>query len=458
MPSTLANQWDLLANWKILLQHGQGSLVHMFYQLLSLSASLVGPASIFLLLVSGLHLAIGMSLWISMAINFTAVGSFIFVSTFFEQRYQLLLAKVLSVLYGILALVKVILVIESLNWNNDCTLSPPIASIILVISAFLLSGLLHYKQFKILLYGIHYFCFIPCVYLFLPFYCIFNMSDTSWGTREVVVETKKTKLEDEIRGLVATVSKLVNKDDETDEMPINVRHEGRRNAVIALNQGNGLWTDGIQEQIKRRMEGKIKGRNEDEFEQLDRYLNVLEVSETEMDAELWTYVVDKLTPLNSADETARTFKISTELRALKTKTLLLFLFCNIAFIFTIFLMELNFQETGRFALNWPLCSISQPSQSTTSTTPRFNCQDYQDSTTLMTTITTTESIMTTTTVYLTEDDAYYPLDPMNMVFLMLFLGVMAFLMCGMVIHKVKNIIKDDPKLKGEEEVKVSSNV
>ena len=120
---------------------------------------------------------------------------FLLVSMFAPTVYHLLVAKILSVLYVILMLViMVLLVIEAIRLRDTCGFSPSTFSLLLVCGAFLLAGLLHFIQFLklwfLLLYGAIYYVTIACMYMLLPFYCVFNLNDVSWGTRESV-ETKK---------------------------------------------------------------------------------------------------------------------------------------------------------------------------------------------------------------------------------------------------------------------------
>ena len=65
----MANQWDLFSHCWVLFKYGNTNIVHMTYLLIMLIAALIGPGSIFLLLVGGLHMALGMGLWASLALN-----------------------------------------------------------------------------------------------------------------------------------------------------------------------------------------------------------------------------------------------------------------------------------------------------------------------------------------------------------------------------------------------------
>ena len=85
-PSTLANQWELLSNFWVLLKYGNTNIVHLIYLVIMLLAGLIGPGSVFLLLVGGLHIALDMGLWASFALNATFATIFFVVSIFFGQK------------------------------------------------------------------------------------------------------------------------------------------------------------------------------------------------------------------------------------------------------------------------------------------------------------------------------------------------------------------------------------
>merc|ERR1712123_376382 len=98
--------------------------------------------------------------------------------------------------------IMVLLVIEAIRLRQTCGISPSTFSLLLVVAAFLLAGMLHLKQFLklwlLIPYGIIYYVTIPSMYMLLPFYCVFNLNDVSWGTRESVdhgkdMEKKETK-------------------------------------------------------------------------------------------------------------------------------------------------------------------------------------------------------------------------------------------------------------------------
>ena len=423
-PSTIANQRELLYNWKILLKYGNSNLVHIFYQLVMLGAGLVGPGSIFLLLVGGTNMVFGMGLWTAMSINLFLVAVYMFTSIFFNPTVQIIIAKVLSVLYGILMLViMVILVIEAIRLSDQCQFSPSTVSLIIVVCAYLFAGILHFRQWKNLLYGVHYYFTIPCMYLFLPFYCIFNLTDTSWGTREAVgAGRSKPKSSNPWKQLVDEISDLreaVKNRNKDDTELVEASTQTTSNIEIENNSIN-RWTNVVN---------RIK--------QLEPGLKVVEDT-CPQDGERWTAIRKKLMPLDPVEEETTKASIGKELESLKTNTLLMFLFINIAFIFTIFLMQVKFEEFTRFSVDWPLCKVGVP----------INMNP-------LTTVVPELSTTTTPTQMIKESDfggnaratdgsndtevKYFRLDPINLVFMVFFIGVMAFQICGMIFHRIRNV-------------------
>ena len=152
----------------------------MFYLIIMLMAGLLGPGSVFLMLVGGLHMVSSIGLWTSFALNTVLITSFFTVSLFCRQELQLLVSMVLSLLYAC------VMVMIMITLRDLCWLTPATTTLIIVASVYLFAGLLHQKQIFDLIHGFVYYLTIPSMYMLLPFYCVFNLTDTTWGTRENV--------------------------------------------------------------------------------------------------------------------------------------------------------------------------------------------------------------------------------------------------------------------------------
>ena len=84
---------------------------------------------------------------------------------------------------------------------RNCSWDPTTLTFEIITAVFLIAGILHPLEIKNLFFGIIYIITIPCIYLLLPFYCVFNLDDVSWGTRDdnILDATKKSsKLSEKI--------------------------------------------------------------------------------------------------------------------------------------------------------------------------------------------------------------------------------------------------------------------
>ena len=119
-------------------------------------------------------------------------------------------------------------------------------------------------------------------------------------------------------------------------------------------------------------------------------------------------------------------KIKKDLETMKVNSLLIYLFINIAFVFGIFLMQIRFESLNRFSQDWPLCKLSTPLDALLvqnhTTTPTPNPTFWEER----------------LAGDLTKETTYMQLDPINMVFIVVFLGVMFFQVAGMIFHRVRD--------------------
>lgn len=67
---------------------------------------------------------------------------------------------------------------------EDGILAPSSLFFITVALQIVVTGLLHPQEIAALPAGIIYYITIPCMYMLLTIYSLFNMNDVSWGTRE----------------------------------------------------------------------------------------------------------------------------------------------------------------------------------------------------------------------------------------------------------------------------------
>jgi chitin synthase len=109
---------------------------------------------------------------------------------FFPSRLQLLIAKIISAIYGLVMMAVLVGII--LQIIEDGPLAPAPLTFFIVFGEIIISAILHPIDFGCLPAGVVYYLAVPSMYLLLIVYAIFNLNVVSWGTREVA--TKKSKM------------------------------------------------------------------------------------------------------------------------------------------------------------------------------------------------------------------------------------------------------------------------
>ena len=103
MPSTIANILDLLGDAKnVVKKNDDISYLYIIYQIMMMVGTLLGPGSIFLMLVGACSLAFGWTDWTSFGVNLAPLVAFVLLCLFGKTKHQLLMAQVLSIVYALL--------------------------------------------------------------------------------------------------------------------------------------------------------------------------------------------------------------------------------------------------------------------------------------------------------------------------------------------------------------------
>jgi len=245
-----------------------------------------------------------------------------------------------------------------------------------------LVGIFHPMEIWYLAYGVVYYLTIPCMYLLLPIFCVFNLDDVSWGTRD---------------------PQSGRKDKEGNPL-LNILHQ-----VLTAGPEVERLEASLVNQLKRleRKEEKEEKEGSDTVDAADNKANedMLGIEETE----LWNQVIQKfLIPRVKTSQEKQ--EIKEGLQSLKTEIFLLFLFLNAAWAFGIFQMQLSSLRSSAFSIDWRLCDIT-PSPSLA----HLNGTIIQPPT------------------------EYTKLDPINFVFIVFFLVVLFLQVFGMLVHRVTTI-------------------
>ncbi|KAK2583486.1 hypothetical protein KPH14_009451 [Odynerus spinipes] len=196
VPSTIANIMDLLMDAKRTIKINDNiSLPYISYQILLMGGTILGPGTIFLMLVGAFVAAFKIDNWTSFYYNIIPILLFMIICFTCKANIQVWVAAILSTFYG-LVMVAVITGI-AISIVEDSWFSPSAMFLMLVSAEMVITALLHPREMYCLLHGVIYYISVPSMYVLLIMYSLFNLNDITWGTREVKAKKTKAELEQE---------------------------------------------------------------------------------------------------------------------------------------------------------------------------------------------------------------------------------------------------------------------
>ncbi|XP_011291179.1 chitin synthase chs-2 [Musca domestica] len=184
VPSTIANIFDLLSDAEMVVKNNSSiSRPYIFYQAMLMVGTILGPGTIFLMMIGSFVTVFSTGIWTSFLWNFIPLLAFILSCIYLKQKYQLLLAFVISAVYCLVMMAVLIGII--IQMIDDGPLAPASLFFLLVFLQIFIAGIMHPQEAGALVCGLIYYITIPSMYMLLLIYSVFNMNDVSWGTREV---------------------------------------------------------------------------------------------------------------------------------------------------------------------------------------------------------------------------------------------------------------------------------
>ncbi|XP_040078932.1 chitin synthase chs-2 isoform X3 [Ixodes scapularis] len=182
-PSTMANILDLLMDAKQIANKNQGiSMLYMTYQTMLMIGTILGPGTIFLMLLGSFVSCFRVSNVTALLYNIVPVMGFTIVCFTCSQKVQIFVAQILSAAYALLMTAVVVGI--ALQIQEDGIASPSSIFLVATVCSFLLAALFHPREFGCIIHGLLYFVLVPSMYLLLILYSIVNLNVVSWGTRE----------------------------------------------------------------------------------------------------------------------------------------------------------------------------------------------------------------------------------------------------------------------------------
>ncbi|GBM97395.1 Chitin synthase chs-2 [Araneus ventricosus] len=210
-PSTMANIMDLLQDYKATIAINDNiSFPYIIYQGMLMVGTVLGPGTIFLMLVGAMVAAFKISNWYSFYYNIIPILIFMCVCFIFKNDIQILVAQVMSAAYALFMMA--VLVGTSIQLSEDGIGSPSAIFLIALSGSFFIAAVLHPQEFWCVVPGLLYFLSIPSMYLLLIIYSLINLNVVTWGTREVQTKKTKKELEEERKEQEELLKKKKNPD------------------------------------------------------------------------------------------------------------------------------------------------------------------------------------------------------------------------------------------------------
>ncbi|XP_015588503.1 chitin synthase chs-2 isoform X2 [Cephus cinctus] len=183
IPSTMANIFDLLSTAKQTRQINDNiSWLYIFYQWMIMGSTILGPGTIFLMLVGAFVAAFNIDEWTSFYYNLIPVLIFVIVCCICKATTQLFIGAIISTVYGLVMVA--VLVGIMIQIAEDGWLAPSTLLFFLIAGQLIVAGLFHPQELQCLVWGIIYYVTVPSMYMLLIIFSLFNLNNITWGTRE----------------------------------------------------------------------------------------------------------------------------------------------------------------------------------------------------------------------------------------------------------------------------------
>ena len=196
MPSTIANIMDLLADAKNTVSINNNiSWLYMIYQGALMVSTMIGPATV-IMMISGAYLTVfKLDLLTSYAIALSPAIIYTILCFTVKAKYQIMAAEIFSALYSFIMMVVFVGCI--ITAVQESPFHPSVLFLSAMVFIFLFAAMLHPWEFSCIIYGALYFLCVPSGFLLLVIYSLCNMNVISWGTREVPKRKTKKEIEEE---------------------------------------------------------------------------------------------------------------------------------------------------------------------------------------------------------------------------------------------------------------------
>ncbi len=205
---------DFLADYKHIVKVNESiSYLYIIYQFFLMISTVLGPATVLLMITGAFNACLGTSLWQSFLLSVVPAFLYLVLCYITVTDFQIRLAAFMSAMYAVVMMA--VIVGTTIQIAEDSWTSPNAVFLMLLVFIFLVAAIMHPQEFMCIVPGLLYFLCIPSGYLLLIIYSLTNLNIVSWGTREVekkkTVKKNMTKEEEEKAKLAAKKEQLKKK-------------------------------------------------------------------------------------------------------------------------------------------------------------------------------------------------------------------------------------------------------
>ncbi|XP_066299933.1 chitin synthase chs-2-like [Branchiostoma lanceolatum] len=183
-PSTMANVMDLLLDGRRTAKVNSSiSYIYIIYQMAMMISSVLGPATVCMMIAGALTYAFKWDNVTAMAVSIAPPIGFIILCFIVKPDTQINVAAIMSAMYSCVMMAVVVGIAGQITVEGP--LSPVALFTFLMCGLFLVAAVIHPQEFWNIACGALYLLCVPSGYLLLIIYSLCNMNIVSWGTREV---------------------------------------------------------------------------------------------------------------------------------------------------------------------------------------------------------------------------------------------------------------------------------
>ncbi len=169
VPSTIANIIDFLADYKHIVTVNESiSYLYIVYQFFLMVSTVLGPATVLLMITGAYNATLGTSLWQSFLLAVGPAFCYLLLCYVTTTDFQIKVAALMSAIYAIIMMA--VIVGTTIQIAEDSWTSPNAIFLMLLIFIFIVASITHPQEFWCIVPGKLYFLCIPSGYYLLLIY------------------------------------------------------------------------------------------------------------------------------------------------------------------------------------------------------------------------------------------------------------------------------------------------